>query len=71
MFIKGVQSITYKSHLKLVKAQLLTQPPWAYHTPLIYSGVKIMAKIQETNNNIMAGVRRVHSTFEYASSLTD
>ena len=71
MFIKGVQSITYKSHLQLVKAKLLTQPPWAYHTPLIYSGVKNISKIQETNNKNMAGVRRVHSIFEYASSLTD
>ena len=71
MFIKGVQSITYKSHLQLVRAQLLTQPPWAYHTPLISAGVRNKSKIQETNQNSMAGVRRVHSTFEYASSLTD
>ena len=45
MFIIGVQSITYKSHLQLVKAQLLTQPPWAYHTPLVYAGVKDVSKI--------------------------
>ena len=45
MFIKGVQSITYNHILSINIAQLLTQPPWAYHTPRVYAGVKDMSKI--------------------------